>query len=167
MIHNGYRYQKNKARQNCIYSRCWRKACRAPLKSNNFEIDNNVAIDILDVGNHEHAPDEEFISFQDIINEIRNVVAEDPTAPVNRSYDRAVSRILLQDGKNRAEHVPEFYNIVVQLNRKKRQHVPEIPETVEQVELNNEWAETLDGDRNLLHIDNDWGIAVLATNEDI
>ena len=75
LIHNGYRYQKNKARKTCIYWSCWRKACRAPLKSNNFEIDNNVAIDSLDVGNHEHAPDEEFILRQDIINEIRNVVA--------------------------------------------------------------------------------------------
>ena len=137
------------------------------MKSNHFDIDNNVAINVLHVGNHEHAPDEEFILRQDIINEIRNVIAEDPTDPVKRSYDRTVSRILCQDGNNRAEHVPEFYNIVAQLNRKKRQHVPDIPATVEQVEINNEWAETWDGQRNLLHIDNEWGIAVFATNENI
>ena len=150
LIHNGYRYQKNKVRQTCIYWRCWRRACRASWKSNHFDIDNNVAIDVLHIGNHEHAPDEEFILRQDIIIEIRNVIAEDPTDPVKRSYDRTVSRILHQDGKNRAEHVPEFYNIVAQLNRKKRQHVPDIPATVEQVEINNEWAETWDGQRNLL-----------------
>ena len=33
LIHDGYKYQKNKKRNGFIYWRCWRKECRTSLKT--------------------------------------------------------------------------------------------------------------------------------------
>jgi hypothetical protein len=40
LIHEGYRYQKNRARNDAIYWRYWRVDCRTPLQTNLFDIDD-------------------------------------------------------------------------------------------------------------------------------
>ena len=40
LIHNGYKYQKNKVSNNIICWRCWRKYCRSFLKTRDFAMDN-------------------------------------------------------------------------------------------------------------------------------
>ena len=50
LIHEGYRYQKNRARNDAIYWRCWRVDCRAPLQTNLFDIDDeNPNIRVINV----------------------------------------------------------------------------------------------------------------------
>ena len=165
LIHDGYKYQKNKKRNGFIYWRCWRRECRTSLKSNNF-VDNGGDIHVIAIGEHEHNQDDIIISQQDVINEIRREVEENPTVPAKRSYDNTVVRIRRQGGGDRAPEIPEYHNVRVQMDRRKRKFVPDIPHGIDDVEIRDEWAETWGGERNLLHIDNDWGVAVFGTDDD-
>jgi hypothetical protein len=45
--------------------------------------------------------------------------------------------------------------------------VPNIPWEVDDVEIEGTWAETWSGDYFLLHQDNDWGILLFATPENL
>ena len=50
LLHNGYRYQKNRQRNTDIHWRCWRADCRAPLKTNAFDMEEeNPVIHVLNV----------------------------------------------------------------------------------------------------------------------
>jgi hypothetical protein len=40
LIHNGFKYQKNRQRTESIYWRCWRKECKAKLRTNIFDLNN-------------------------------------------------------------------------------------------------------------------------------
>ena len=82
LIHDGYKYQKNKKRNGFIYWRCWRKECGTSLKTNNF-VDNGGDIHVIAIGEHEHNQDDIIISQQDVINEIRREVEENPTVPAH------------------------------------------------------------------------------------
>jgi hypothetical protein len=39
LVHDGYRYQKNRAINDKIFWRCWNKNCRAPLQTAFFDVD--------------------------------------------------------------------------------------------------------------------------------
>jgi hypothetical protein len=43
LIHQGFKYQKNIIRRHIIYWRCWKKECRAPLKTNLFDLEDQIA----------------------------------------------------------------------------------------------------------------------------
>ena len=52
LIHNGFRYQKNRTRNERIHWRCLRPECRAPLQSNIFDTtQEDPRIQILNVSN--------------------------------------------------------------------------------------------------------------------
>jgi hypothetical protein len=40
LIHNGFKYQKNRQRIESIYWRCWRKEYRANLRTNIFHLND-------------------------------------------------------------------------------------------------------------------------------
>jgi hypothetical protein len=55
LIHQGFKYQKNRIRGDIIYWRCW-KECRAPLKTNLFDLwDQNANSNVLSEPEHTHA----------------------------------------------------------------------------------------------------------------
>ena len=87
--------------------------------------------------------------------------------PAKRSYDNTVVRIRRQGGGDMAPEIPEYHNVRAQMDRRKRKFVPDIPHGIDDVEIRDEWAETWGGERDLLHIDNDWGVAVFGTDDDI
>ena len=59
LIHNGYKYQKNRTRPRAIYWRCWRKECRTNLQTNLIDLeDQNPNIVILQEGQHIHEKDD-------------------------------------------------------------------------------------------------------------
>ena len=50
LVNDGYNYHKNKKRVNRIYWRCWRRECRANLKTDVFDWDEvRDAIAVRDV----------------------------------------------------------------------------------------------------------------------
>lgn len=44
LVHDGFRYQKNRERNNAIYWRCWRSDCRTPMKTNVFDVEDETAV---------------------------------------------------------------------------------------------------------------------------
>lgn len=68
----------------------------------------------------------------------------DPSKPVKRVYDQTVR---------------------LKLNRKVPQLSPLIPHNVNEVLIENEWAEIWSGTDFLCHQDNDWGVQIFGTDE--
>lgn len=55
LIHQGFKYQNNRIRGDIIYWRCWKEECRAPLKTNLFDLeDQNANINVLSEPEHTH-----------------------------------------------------------------------------------------------------------------
>jgi hypothetical protein len=51
LVHEDYRYKKNKETPKGIYWRCWLKSCHAPLTTNVFNLlDDEPTINVLKVG---------------------------------------------------------------------------------------------------------------------
>jgi hypothetical protein len=42
LVFDGYKYQKNRKRGDNIHWRCWRETCRAPLQTNDFNVDDKA-----------------------------------------------------------------------------------------------------------------------------
>ena len=54
-----------------------------------------------------------------------------------------------------------------QLHRARQRLVAPIPRNVDDVNIDGDWANTWQGFQNLVHLDNDWGIAVFETDANI
>lgn len=86
-----------------------------------------------------------------------DAVENDPSQHVRRVYNAAVQ---VEEG----HEVPGFHTVRTQLERHRASMIPEIPHVVEDVLIEDEWAETWDGRPYLSLQDNDWGILVFGTN---
>jgi hypothetical protein len=53
------------------------------------------------------------------------------------------------------------------MTRARQAFVPNIPHRVDDVGIEDTWGETWSGDDYLLHQDNDWGILIFATTENL
>ena len=42
-IYRGFKYEKNRERGEIIHWRCWNEECRAPLKTNTFDLEDENA----------------------------------------------------------------------------------------------------------------------------
>ena len=167
LVHLGHRSQRNKVRTTGIYWRCCAQQCACTLKTNVFDIgfaDNRI--NVINIGNHNHPPPQDGISRQIVVNRIKAVILEDPTIPIKRAYDETVARIQ-RDAAIPPEGIPEFHNIRAQLQWAKAINMPPIPVIVDDVVIDGVWAETWRGVRNLIAIDNDWGIVLFGTDADL
>ena len=53
LVFDGYKYQKNRTRGDKIHWRCWRETYRAPLQTNDFNVDDNAPnIQVLHVSSY-------------------------------------------------------------------------------------------------------------------
>ena len=91
---------------------------------------------------------------------------EDHTKSIKRVYDEVIGN--LEDNDNLL-HVtlPEFPRLRTRLQRVRSSTPPPIPRTVEDVDIPDDLARTWRGRDFLSHLDNDWGLAVCATRQDI
>ena len=164
LIHNGFKYQKNRQRTESIYWRCWRKECRANLRTNIFDLnDMNPNIQILQEIEHAHEEDDDMIGKNETLNQMKDAIREDPTVPIKKVYNK-VARAMIRGGGDR-EHIPEFHRIRTSMTRTRLEHVPVVPRTVDDITIEGTWRETWSGDNFFLHQDNDWDILVFTTDE--
>jgi MULE transposase domain len=94
-------------------------------------------------------------------------VHHDPSRPVKRSYENALAekrRVERGRGRQR-EPVKEFVSMRSSLARAKNVEVPAIPRSSGDVGIYPPWSETWSGERFLLKLDNYWGVAIFATDE--
>ena len=91
---------------------------------------------------------------------MRAQVVEDPARPMKRIYDAAVSTAHIQGGGDRPE-LDSFHTFRTMLNRTKASLRPGIPR------IDGPWAETWLNEQFLLYTDNNWGISIFGTNENL
>ncbi|KAL5020075.1 hypothetical protein ScPMuIL_002967 [Solemya velum] len=164
LIYN-FRYHKNKKTAAKIHWRCWRKECRTPLQSNLFaENEEDPNIQIIQSEDHNHGGEKELISRSVLVQRMRDSIRTDPTRPIKRVYNE----VLTQAARNvPVEDTPEFRNVQSALKRTRLSLMPEIPDTINDVDINGEWATTWAGRRFLSHLDNAWGVCVFATDKNL
>ena len=96
---------------------------------------------------------------------MKDAVREDATIAMKRVYNK-VARAMNRGGGDR-EHIPEFNRIRTSMTRTRLEHVPVFPHTVDDITIEGTWRESWSGDNFFLHQDNDWGILVLTTDENL
>lgn len=168
LIHENYRYHRNKTRLDRIYWRCGLTHCRASLTTNNFDNGQNIPINVLRVAEHDHIPEIGRIHHQQHVNGMRERIRADPTLPARRVYEQE----LVQRGRNPqprevGDRFPRFEAIRRALGRTRAQVVPPIPQTVAQVLIPQEWSTTFNGENFVRHQNNNRGILIVATDGDI
>jgi hypothetical protein len=150
LIHQGFKYQKNIIRRHIIYWRCWKKECRAPLKTNLFDLEDQIAnSNVLSEPEHTHAHEDVQITRSEIKNRLVQKVKQDPSLPIKRIYYYVVREH--GQGEGDAESIPPFSYVRSAMTRARQELVPNIPWEVGDVEIESTWA----GDYFLLHQDND------------
>ena len=114
-----------------------------------------------------HVADDDKIQNDKSIKRLTEAVREDATRPIKRIFE-AVSRGR-QGGGDREPlpTLPELHSVRTLMQRARSSLIPQIPRVIADVRIEGEWANTWSQERFLLHLDNDWGIAVFATDENL
>ncbi|CAG2207603.1 unnamed protein product [Mytilus edulis] len=166
LIYNGFKYQKNRQRIHAIYWRCWRQECRANLQTNIFNLDDQAPnITILQEGPHTHEEDDTVIGVDTTLQSLRSAIQQDPSVPIKRVYNN-FARNVAQGGGDR-EHIPEFHRVRSTMTRTRLAHVPAVPHDIDEVSIHGHWKRTWSEDRFLLYKNNDWGVLIYATRENL
>ncbi|KAI8517541.1 hypothetical protein Bbelb_035580 [Branchiostoma belcheri] len=157
LIHEGYRYRRNKPFKNKMYWKCWRSTCNAPLQTLLFDME--APNPVIQVSPHlNHGPKDESVEARRVTCRMLAAVEADPSQPARRVYDEVV-----QEEEDMA-NMPNFRTVRTQLERRRTAFAPPIPHDVDDVVIPGQWAETWDGHQFLSHQDNDWGFIVFATD---
>lgn len=172
LVLENFRYHRHRTNLDNIRWRCWRFNCRAVLRTNIFNVeDEDPYIIVQDVGEHVHPPDREIVHHADFRKMVTAEVQREPTVPIRRIYN--AQRVELQWRQRQhpggRDRVPPqgFLSVRSVVARARSAVVPPIPATIEEVRIEGPWAETWGRDQFLWHMDNAWGIAVFATEDNI
>ena len=165
LIHNSYEYQRNQVRRNAIYWRCCTPTCRSTLRTNAFDLNNPLAItNVQNVNEHDHPANQERIVRQQVVNDMRREIVENPVAPARRVYQNVVAN---QHRNGVIGNIPRYNAVRAILNRERALQLPPIPNNIADVVINGDWAQTWRHERYLLHCNNELGVVVFATDEDL
>lgn len=128
----------------------------------------NIPINIIREPQHGHPPEMGRINRQELRNEMRVRIRDDPTLPVRRVYPQG----LVRHGRNNqpqqvVNQFPRFEEIRGALGRTRAAVVPPIPATIANVNIPNEWSTTYNGENFVRHQNNARGILIIATDGDI
>ena len=166
LLHNGYRYQRNRTAQQSdkIYWRCADQMCRVPLQTNYFVPGPGVNIAILGrQQQHPHLPEFDRIERQDFVGSIKRRIEADPSLQIRRAYE--TEYVLLP--ANLQLDAPTFDEVRSSLHRHRSSFVPIIPGNINMVNIQGPWGETVNGNRKLLAIDNNVGVSIFASDEEL
>ena len=168
LVDNNYKYHYNNRSNTRLYWRCWRKNCRSPLRTNVFNMNNPAAvIQIIFNGNaHNHPQEARLIDETAAVNSMKDDLVQNPTRPIKRVYNEHLSRAYQNAGAAGIPppSIPEFHEIRSSLARMKAQQCPPVPRNINQVNIVGPFAQTHLGERFLLYINNNIGIAIFATD---
>ena len=152
----------------CIVWRCWRRECRQNIRTNFFESDDNNAVTELRgiVPQHNHPDDTDFTQRILVRRGMQAEATQDLTRPVRRVYAAEVARIQRQGDGDRSQ-IPSFESVKSAIKRTRSQTLSPVPRHVQDVAIDGPWAETWMHERFLQYLDNDWGVAIFCTNENL
>ena len=102
--------------------------------------------------NHESKPNSDIIS-TDFMATMKELVVNQPDIPISQHYQREQDKLVSQLGSIEivADVLPQLITIQSGLTKHKLKFVPVVPETIEQIDIVNEWSKCLDGSRFLAY----------------
>jgi hypothetical protein len=98
-----------------------------------------------------------------MVQAIKGRIQDDPSIPIRRAYD---VEFLALPANQRLE-APTFEEVRSALQRHRMTFIPMLPPDIYGVDIQGPWAQTWDGDRKLLAIDNIVGCCVFASDEEL
>ena len=107
----------------------------------------------------------ELIQREQAFQRMRASIRRDPTKPIKRVYNAAVEELI--DDDHEEEYIPTFNSLRSRLGRVRASLLPPIPQIIDDVVVEDEWAETWRGDQFLSLLYNEIGISIFATEENI
>ena len=165
------KYHKKKNTAHAFNWRCWRyPACTASVSTNQFNLQvaqPNISVR-AQVGVHTHLPDENEIARSEFTQSLREQVSTTPGLPPKRVFEAQVTaehRRIRRQGGGHCPDLPSSESVRTMMKRERASHIPQIPQTVDDVDVQGEWAETWLSDRFLLHNDPQRGILIFAADE--
>ena len=164
LAYKGYLFARNRTRPTKMYRRCVEKPCGVFLHTNVFavSVDTNVVIR-QEAGNHRHPPCDSSIVRRDLVHRMINVVQADPCAPVRSAYNSVTaSQPLLS-----ADSIPSFSLLDSKLLRRRAECFLPILHQLSDLVIAGELACTWDDRQHLSCLDNNWGMAVFLTDDNV
>lgn len=118
------------------------------------------------VGEQTHPPDDEMVDRADFRKVVTDEVRREPTVPIRRIYN--AQRVEQRRQQRQVQGAPPgFLTVRSVMGRARAAVMPPVPAAIDGVVIEDQWAETWARDQFLLHLDNDWGIAVFATEANL
>ena len=169
LVLEDFRYHRHRTNQENIRWRCWRGNCRAVLRTSIFDVEEeNPTIIVHEVGEHIHPPDSVHVQKAEFRQALTVEVEKVPTTPIRRVYNaQQAHRRRQQQQRGDREIQQGFLSVQSVMARARSCVLLPIPATIEDVSIAGPWAETWGRYNFLMHQDNDWGIAVFATKDNI
>ena len=171
LVNDDYKYHLNNKSNASLHWRCWRKNCRSRLRTNVFNLDDAAAnIQILFDGNaHNHPQEARMIEETDAVNKINEDIVNNPTIPIKRVYNQHLTLAYQNAGAAGAPppSIPDFHEIRSSLARTKAHQCPPVPRDINQVNILGPFAQTYLGERFLLYVNNNVGIALFSTDMEL
>lgn len=93
-----------------------------------------------------------------VLKELHRKIRENPTQPVQRVYNDVI-----QVDSGDSDDLPAFNNVRSRAKRFRSQCMPPIPNSIQNVAVNSEWAKTWKGRQFLSFQDNNIGVAIFTT----
>ena len=161
LTYEGYIYQENKVKSNEIYWRCDNNPCGVFLHTDICRLTVGIhPVITKEPTHHNHLPDETSSIQRLLLAQMIDLVAADPCAPVRSAYERVLGSASVP-----SHYMPTFASVESILLRTRSASFPPIPTAVSQVVIAGEWARTWNDEPFLIHLDNNWGIAMFANKK--
>lgn len=138
-------------------------ACRVPIQTNDFDLDGDIVVLDNHYPEHTHQPENERLDRFAFLREIKSVIRRDPSIPIRRAYDQVFATL----PNDQRINVPMFEEIRSSLQRCRASLLPPLPRTIARVNIQGRWAETWEGERKLLVMNNDVGVAIFASRREL
>jgi hypothetical protein len=118
-----------------------------------------VAVSSFD--HHNHQPNEAEVRRGLLLRSMHEKIEQNPTVPMKRVYDDVIADC----SDDSDEFMPQFSNVRTRVQRYRSSFVPPLPRTINDVDIDGEYAKTWKGRQFLTYQDNGCGIAVFMTTK--
>ena len=99
------------------------------------------------------------------MQEMRHNITDDPTAPIKRVYDYTVRNV--GPGGDADRYIPSYNTVRSAMERHRASMLPPIPQSIDEVDPQGEWALSWESTQFLSLNNHDWGVLVYCTEEDL
>ena len=171
LVHDQYKYLKNKTVKNAVYWRCHRETCQVTMSTALYDTSAALPNPNVFVKNppvpHCHPPDTTLINKEEFRSSALEMIAQDTARPMLGAFE-AASRNLAQGGGD-VTSLPKFDQLSRSMARVRTELTPKHPRTLDEVYMPHPYTHTYSGENFCLEINQvgDEGLLLFATDQDL